>query len=145
MGMMVEVELVEIQLHEQGGPQVVILQEKDAARALSIFVGTFEYIFLEQALREVRHERPMTHDLVMNVMEVFGGKLVGILVDDIRENTFFGKLLVRTGDGETIRIDTRPSDALVLAVKEKVPIYVDENVLRSVAGQTDSEESDGDD
>lgn len=142
--MMIEMEMVEIQLHDNGGQQIIILQEKDGARIVSIFVGTFEFIYLDQALKGIIHERPMTHDLIVNVLDTLGGKLVGVLVDELRNNTYFGKLLVRTGDGEVLRVDSRPSDAMVLAMKERVPIYVEEDVLRAVSGEEEERESDDD-
>ncbi|MBI1290912.1 bifunctional nuclease family protein [bacterium] len=144
MAMMIEMEMVEIQLHDNGGQQIIILQEKDGARIVSIFVGTFEFIYLDQALKGIIHERPMTHDLIVNVLDTLGGKLVGVLVDELRNNTYFGKLLVRTGDGEVLRVDSRPSDAMVLAMKERVPIYVEEDVLRAVSGEEEERESDDD-
>jgi hypothetical protein len=143
--MMIEMEMVEIQLHDNGGHQIIILQEKTGARIVSIFVGTFEFIYLDQAIKGIIHERPMTHDLIVNVLDSMGGKLVGVLVDELKSNTYFGKLLVRTGDGEVLRVDTRPSDAMVLAMKERVPIYVEEDVLRAVSGEEEAQDEDDDD
>jgi len=141
--MMIEMELVEIQLHEQGGQQIIILQEKGGAqRILSIFVGTFEFIFLDQAIKGILHERPMTHDLLLNVIESLGGTLKGVLVDELKNNTYFGKLLIGNGEGEMVPIDCRPSDAMVLAMKQKVPIYVEQEVLRAVTGEEDEESDD---
>jgi bifunctional DNase/RNase len=137
--MMIEVELVEIQLHDQGGAQIIILQEKEGERSFPIFIGTFEFIFLDQAIKGITHERPMTHDLIVNTIDGLGGKLTGILIDELKNNTYIGKLLVRTSDGEVVRIDSRPSDAVVLAMKERVPIYVEDDVLRATSGEDDDE------
>lgn len=128
--MMVEMELVEIEITGEAGPQVIILQEKEGSRNFPIFIGNYEVMILDQTVRGFDTSRPLTHDLVLNVVEGLGGTLTGILVDELRSETFIGKLLVRDASGETQRIDTRPSDAIILAMKAKVPIYVAEEVLQ---------------
>ncbi|CAN5310773.1 bifunctional nuclease family protein [soil metagenome] len=139
--MMIEMDLVEIQVSETTGSQVVTLQEKDGARNFQIYIGPYEAAILDHAVKGQQAPRPLTHDLVLNVIDGLGGKLTGVLVDELRNDTFYGKLLVRTGAGEVERIDSRPSDAIVLAMKEKAPIYVEDEVLEMTSG--DDEESSG--
>lgn len=134
---MVEMELVEIQISESGGHQVVILQEKVGERSLPIFIGTYEAVVLGEAVKGNVPPRPLTHDLALNIVDGLGGRLTGIVVDNLEDNIFFGKLLVRMPHGGVEKIDTRPSDAIILAVKAKAPIYVEEEVLAAVVGDED--------
>ena len=78
--------------------------------------------------------RPLTHDLVASVIEHLGGELQDIFISDLRDHTYFAKLRIRQ-DGEMIEVDSRPSDAIALAVTAKVPIYVAEDVLGEVCGE----------
>ncbi len=127
---LVEMELVEIQITGESGPQIIILQEKDGDRNFPIFIGNYEIAILDQTVRGLETGRPLTHDLVLNVVDGLGGELTGVMVDELRGQTFIGKLMIKDVNGETIRIDSRPSDAIVLATKTKVPIFVAEEVLQ---------------
>ena len=141
---MVEMDLVEIQVSEMSGVQIIILQEKEGTRHFAIFIGPYEASILEHAIKGYEAARPLTHDLILNVVESMEGKLAGVLVDELRNDTYHGKLLVKTGGGEMVRVDSRPSDAIVLAMKERVPIYVEEEVLRATnAEEDDAEVEDG--
>lgn len=135
--MMVEMELVEIQISDAMGHQIIILQEKDGERNFPIFIGIFEAAAMDQAVKQISPPRPMTHDLILNCIRDLGGTLTGVFVDELRNDTFHGKLLVRDGSGETIRIDSRPSDAIVIATKANVPIYVAEDVLSATSKEED--------
>lgn len=131
---MVEMELRELQISHVTPHQIVILEEKAGERTFPIFIGYFEAEAADQAVRGRKHPRPLTHDLVLNVVEGLGASIEGVLVDQLANDTFYGKLLLRTKDGKHVKIDSRPSDAIVLAVKAKVPIYVNEEVLEQVSG-----------
>ncbi len=135
--MMVEMELVEIVISGTTGHQVIFLQEKEGSRNFPIFIGLFEADAMDDAVKGSPHTRPMTHDLILNCIRDLGGDLTGVYVDELRNDVFHGKLLVRDGNGETIRIDTRPSDAIVLAAKANVPIYVAEDVLSVTTKEDD--------
>lgn len=139
--MMIEMELVEIQITDELGPQIIILKEKDGDRHFPIFIGNYEVAILDQTVRGMEAARPLTHDLILNVVDGLGGTLTGVVVDELRRDTFHGKLLVRNGDGEVVRIDTRPSDAMVLAMKTRVPIYVEDEVLAQ-AGRDENDDDD---
>lgn len=132
--MLVEMELREIQFFDVEVPwQRVLLQEKDGPREFPIYIGDNEATFLEMAVKQKGIARPLTHDLLINMIRELGGDLVRVLVDDLREETFFGKLVVRMGDGHEVLVDSRPSDALILAVKAGAPIFVEDQVLWEVA------------
>lgn len=134
----VEMRLSEIQASE-GGAQVVLLTEVEGDREFPIFIGPVEMSALDMALHGVVAARPLTHDLVLNAIEAMGGELRRVVVDDLREETFFGKLDVRVGEGRVL-VDSRPSDALVLAVRRSVPIFVAEHVLQRAGHRAQSED-----
>lgn len=142
---MVEMDLVEIQVAEMSGVQIIILQEKEGTRHFAIFIGPYEASILEHAIKGFHAARPLTHDLILNVIEGMEGRLVGVLVDELRNDTYHGKLLVKTGNGVVARIDSRPSDAIVLAMKERVPIYVEEEVLRATNNEEGPDDDEDDD
>lgn len=129
---MVEMELREIQISQATAHQIVVLEEKDGGRTFPIFIGPWEAHAAEDAVRQRQHLRPMTHDLILNVVEGLGAELEGVLVDSLAEDTFHGKLLLRTKDGKHLKVDSRPSDAIVLASRKQVPIFVAEEVLDQV-------------
>jgi hypothetical protein len=76
----------------------------------------------------------MTHDLIFNIIDGLEARLVGVCVDDLREETFHGKLMIELTDGKQVLIDSRPSDAIVLAMKRQAPIYVEDSVLDAALG-----------
>lgn len=137
---LVEMELREIQMKDDAiGSQIIVLGEKNGTREFPIFIGYAEALALDLALHGYKSLRPMTHDLVYNVIEGLGAELLHVVVDDLRNDTFYGKLAVRTGSGESELIDTRPSDAIVLAAKRQLPIFVAEHVLDMVLRHQDEE------
>ena len=131
--MMVPMELREIQIVDDPmQSQIVILGEREGSRAFPIFIGLQEAAAMDSAARNLVQQRPMTHDLIMNVIEEMNGDLVEIQIDDLRDNTFYGKLVIQTENDERVLVDSRPSDALVLAMKTRVPVYVEEEILNTV-------------
>lgn len=138
---LIEMELREIQIKEDAiQTQVIVLAEKGGEREFPIFIGWVEATALDSALHGYQNARPMTHDLVLNVIDGTGCELRHVMVDDLRQETFFGKLAVRTPLGNVELIDSRPSDAIVLATKRRVPIYVAEHVLDMVTHGEEEQE-----
>jgi hypothetical protein len=116
------------EIHEQ---QVILLREVDGERSFSIMIGIFEATSIDRRVKKLPSPRPLTHDLVANVIESLGGELRDIYISELRDHTYFAKLRIRL-NGELIEVDTRPSDAIALAVTANVPIYVAEDVLDEV-------------
>ncbi|MBN1517877.1 bifunctional nuclease family protein [Candidatus Sumerlaeota bacterium] len=140
---MIPMELREIQIQIGNDPfesPVVVLCEREGTRTLPIFIGHREAWALDSAVHGEISIRPMTHDLLINAIEDLGASLEEIQVDALRDNTFFGKLVLRTASGSEVRVDSRPSDALVLAMKKGVPVYVDDSVLSEVNPPSPDEE-----
>ena len=126
--MAVQMELSRILIRELNDFQLIELQEVGGDRSFPIVIGLPEAQAIERRLKGIEIKRPQTHELLANVIEQLGGELESITISDLSEHTFFATLNVRK-NGETIRIDSRPSDAIALGVAGSVPIYVEEHVL----------------
>lgn len=121
--------------------RVLILREKDSDRYLPIFIGPAEADAIAVRLQDVAVARPLTHDLLRNMIEQLGGRVAYIVVTDVSNDTFFARIILDVR-GETMEVDSRPSDAIALAVRVEAPIYAEEAVLDR-AGVLLDEESEG--
>ncbi len=122
---------------------VVILKDMDGRRFLPILIGPFEATAIALALEGAPVPRPLTHDLMRTVLETLEARLEQVVIHDIRESTFFAKLVVRA-DGELQEIDARPSDGIALALRMSAPIYVSDKIVLEEASpdkRTDEAES----
>jgi uncharacterized protein len=124
----VHMELKRIIINEVHDQQVVILREAEGDRSFPIVIGIYEATSIDRRVRGQASPRPLTHDLVAAVIDQLGGELQDIYISELKEHTYFAKLRIRK-DGELVEIDSRPSDAIALAVTAQVPIYVSEDVL----------------
>jgi len=125
---MIEMTIDSIRVSLMNYQRVVILKEKMARRYLPIWIGPAEADAIAVKLQGVTVPRPLTHDLLSSVIGSLGATLDSIIVSDLKSDTFYAKIILNI-DGEQIEIDSRPSDALALAVRADVPIYADEAVL----------------
>ena len=132
--MPVQMSLRRIIINEIHDQQVIVLSEVEGERSFPIVIGVYEATSIERRVKGYPTPRPLTHDLVTNIIDNLGGELQDIYINELRDHTYFAKLRIRK-DGELIQIDSRPSDAIAVAVTAKVPIYVDEEVLREVCGE----------
>ena len=129
--MLIEFELYQIIITETSQTQVIVIKEKAGERFFPIYIGNNEAMAIDRKLNEVQVPRPLTHDLLFNVIGDLGGKLDRVIVNDMRDDYYMALLEVRR-DGETIQIDSRPSDAIALAVRAKCQIFVEEQVLNAL-------------
>jgi bifunctional DNase/RNase len=127
--MPVEMELSRILICEMHDLQIIELQEVDGDRKFPILIGLAEAEAIKRRFQGLSVKRPLTHELLGNVIEAFGGMLESVSINDLSEHTFYARLNIRTSDGEVLHIDSRPSDAIALGVASSVPIYVEEFVL----------------
>src|SRR3954466_6609613 len=134
MSVAVQMELTGIIINENNEQQIIFLKEVDGDRSFPIVIGIFEATSIDRRVKGISNPRPLTHDLVANVVENLGGDLQDVYINDLREHTYFAKLRIRQ-EGELVEVDCRPSDAIALAVTAKVPIYVAEDVLGEVWGE----------
>lgn len=132
--MMVEVTIDQIRMSLMSQNRVVILKDKDEERYLPIWIGAPEADAITLELQEVEHKRPLTHDLLKSVITEMGGKVLRIVVTELRrpEDIYYARIVVAI-NGREIEIDSRPSDAIALAVRVRVPIYVNDPVMDAAA------------
>lgn len=129
--MPVQMQLARIIISEISDNQVIYLREVDGERQFPILIGIFEATNIDRRVKEdYQPPRPLTHDLVVNVAEALGAEVDSVVISELREHTYFAQLRLKR-DGEIIEIDSRPSDAIAVAVtfQPPLPIYVSEEVL----------------
>jgi bifunctional DNase/RNase len=144
--MVVRMELSRIFIREMTDMQIIELTEVDGERTFPIVIGLPEAFAIERRLKGIDIPRPQTHDLLSSVIGQLGGELKEIVVTDLVDGTFYARLVIEQ-DGESVEIDSRPSDAIALGVAENVPIFVDEEVLAQTEADASSDfdiESDDD-
>ena len=125
---MIEMTIDSIRVSLMNYQRVVILKEKMAERYLPIWIGPAEADAIAVKLQDVTVPRPLTHDLLRSVIDTLGASINSIIVSDLKNDTFYAKIILNIDGGQT-EVDSRPSDALALAVRAEVPIYADEAVL----------------
>lgn len=130
---MIEFELFEIRIDETMQEQIVVLRERNGDRTLPIVIGFFEAQAIQIKVSNMKLPRPLTHDLLASVIRALGAEVQHILVNKLEENTFYARI-VFSRNGDTIEIDSRPSDAIALAIRVGVPIFVEEEVITQVNG-----------
>ena len=142
---MIEMKVKGLTLDPLTNVPIVILREAEGERSLPIWVGIFEAHAIAREIEEFQTPRPMTHDLIKNIISGVKGRVTRILVSDLRDNTFFAEILLAI-NGSEISIDSRPSDAIALALRMSAPIFVEEKVLEEAKSIdfTEPEEGEGD-
>jgi Uncharacterized conserved protein len=118
--------------------RVVILREKDSDRYLPIWIGPAEADAIAVRLQDVQVARPLTHDLLRDAIGQLGATVEYVVVNDLSNDTFFARIMLQV-DGRSVEIDSRPSDAIALAVRAQVPIFADESVLEKAGVKLDEE------
>ena len=127
--MFVEMKVRGLALDAVSNMPIIILRDDEDRRSLQIWVGIFEANAIALELEKVAPPRPMTHDLIKNILETLEARVLKVVVTDLRENTFFAVLNLQLGETE-YRVASRPPDAIALALRVGAPIYVDEDVVR---------------
>lgn len=119
---------------------IVILRDGEGQRILPIWVGVFEANAIALQIENVQTPRPMTHDLLKNVIQDLSAQVERIVVTELKENTFYAVIHLRS-DGAAVVVDARPSDAIALALRTAAPIFVEESVIASARSVESSKES----
>ena len=134
--MPIPMELSRIIISEINDQQVIYLKEINGERSFPILIGICEATMIDRRVKGFDSPRPLTHDLVVSVAENLGGELQDVVINELKDHTYFAKLRVRH-EGELIEIDARPSDAIAVAVTchPPLPLYVSEEVLNDVLGE----------
>lgn len=128
MRAVIELEIDSIRVNLRNYQRVVVLREKGADRYLPIWIGPAEADAITYRLQDVSVERPLTHDLLSTVIDELGGSVTSVAVVDMTDSIFYAQINIEQ-NGRSLELDSRPSDAIALAVRQQVPIYVEEAVL----------------
>jgi uncharacterized protein len=130
MSKMLEVVIDSVRVSLMSPQRLVVLRQVDADRFLPIWVGPYEAEAITVALNEIEMVRPLTHDLLKNVITTFNGRVMRVEIVAMRDDIYYGNIVIDV-DGKTLNIDARPSDSIALAVRAHVPILVDEGVMET--------------
>lgn len=112
---------------------IIILRDHDGQRVLPIWVGIFEANAIALQMENISTPRPMTHDLLRNIIEDLSGAVTKVVISDLKDNTFYALIYVETST-DAVAIDARPSDAIALALRTRAPIFVEEAVIDNAKG-----------
>jgi len=128
----VEVELSRVIINEASDQQIIVLKERYGQRSFPIVIGIVEIFAIDRRLKGIKPPRPMTHDLLGDVIENLGAKIEKVVINDLRNHTFYAKIMLNL-DGRSVEVDSRPSDAIALGIASNVPIYVAEHVFEKTS------------
>lgn len=141
--MEIEVKIRGLMMDPSSGTPIIILKDVNSDVMLPIWVGAYEANAIAIEIEKIAPQRPMTHDLLRNLIVEMGASVERVVVTELRDNTFFAMIEMRNSGGEPLMIDARPSDAIALALRADCPIFVDEEVIRasrnSVSGEAEEE------
>jgi bifunctional DNase/RNase len=130
--MMVEVSIDSVRISLMSQHRIVVLKDTGSARFLPIWIGPFEADAITLELQNVEVQRPLTHDLLKAVITKLGAEVERVAIIDLRNDTYYAQITLRVNGGR-LEIDSRPSDAIALAVRSRVPVYVSEDVMEQAA------------
>lgn len=137
--MEIEVKIRALMMDPNSGTPIIILKDVNSETMLPIWVGAYEANAIALEIEKIAPQRPMTHDLLRNLIVEMGVKVERVVVTELRDNTFFAVIEMRTGDGSAMILDSRPSDAIALALRADCPIFVDLEVIHASRNTVDDE------
>lgn len=135
---MIEMKVMGIALDTRTGSPIVVLHDKENRRALPIWIGSAEASSIIRKIENLSVARPMTHDLIISIIEKTGYKIDRVEINDVEKETYYATIFLTDDEGKTIEIDSRPSDAIAVAIRVDTPIFVTANVLSNGSVSTDS-------
>jgi len=131
MKKMIKMRVVGVTLDPVTNVPIIILKDSKDEKTLPIWIGIFEASAIALKLEGIHTPRPLTHDLLRSVIENLNAKVTRIVINDLKDNIFYAKIFIRVGR-KTIQVDSRPSDAIALALRTEAPIYVEEKVIEKL-------------
>jgi bifunctional DNase/RNase len=134
--MLIEVKIGALIMDPNSNTPIVVLKSSDSETVLPIWVGAFEANAIALEIEKIVPQRPMTHDLIRNLIIENNLQVSRIIINDLRDNTFFAIIEIKNATDETMTLDARPSDAIALALRLDCPIYVEQKVLDISAATT---------
>jgi len=129
--MEIEVKIRGLMMDPNSGTPIVILKDVNSEALLPIWVGAYEANAIALEIEKIATQRPMTHDLLRNLIVEMGARVERVVVTELRDNTFFAVIEMRSSSGDFMMLDSRPSDAIALALRADCPIYVNEEVIQA--------------
>ncbi len=138
---MLEVRLTAVRVDLQSNTPVVLLQEVAGERSLPIFIGAPEATAIAFAIQGVEVQRPMTHDLMKDLLDALGASVERVVVSEVRDATYFAEIHLAV-DGRTLELSSRPSDAIALAARTHSPLYVEDELMESAGVVLEDDEDD---
>lgn len=137
---MIEVTIESIRVSLMSQNRIVVLREEGGERFIPIWIGPYEAEAITLQLQGVDVPRPMTHDLLKNVIEKLRAEVMHVVISGLEKNTYFARIVLDL-DGDTVEVDSRPSDALALAVRASSPIFIADEVMHQAGMQPEEEVS----
>jgi bifunctional DNase/RNase len=141
--MEIEVKIRGLMMDPSSGTPIIILKDVNSETMLPIWVGAYEANAIALEIEKISPQRPMTHDLLRNVILEMGANVERVVVTELRDNTFFAMIIMKDRAGDSVMIDARPSDAIALALRVDCPIFVNEEVIRASRNTVTSAEEEG--
>jgi hypothetical protein len=141
--MEIEVKIRGLMMDPSSGTPIIILKDVNSETMLPIWVGAYEANAIALEIEKIAPQRPMTHDLLRNVILEMGASVERVVVTELRDNTFFAMINMKDRAGDSVMIDARPSDAIALALRVDCPIFVNEEVIQASRNTVTSEEEEG--
>ena len=138
--MEIEVKIRALMMDPNSGTPIIILKDVNSETMLPIWVGAYEANAIALEIEKIAPPRPMTHDLLRNLIVELGMKVERVVVTSLRDNTFYAVIELSGGNGDSMRLDSRPSDAIALALRADCPIYVDLEVIQASRNSVASED-----
>lgn len=135
---MIEMKVMGIALDTRTGSPIVVLHDLENRKALPIWIGSAEASSIIRKIENLSVARPMTHDLIINIIEQVGYTLEKIEINDVEKDTYYATMFLSNDEGKTIEIDSRPSDAIAVAIRVDAPIFVTANVISNGSVSTDT-------
>ncbi|HEX8284275.1 MAG TPA: bifunctional nuclease family protein [Pyrinomonadaceae bacterium] len=129
--MEIEVKIRGLMMDPSSGTPIIILKDVNSETMLPIWVGAYEANAIALEIEKIAPQRPMTHDLLRNVILEMGAFVERVVVTELRDNTFFAMIMMKDRAGDSVMIDARPSDAIALALRVDCPIFVNEEVIQA--------------
>ena len=139
--MEIEVKIRALMMDPNSGTPIIILKDVQSDTMLPIWVGAYEANAIALEIEKIAPPRPMTHDLLRNLIVEMGVRVERVVVTSLRDNTFFAVIEMRNSEGDRMVLDSRPSDAIALALRADCPIYVDMEVIKASRNTLPAEES----
>ena len=136
---MIEMKVMGIAIDTASGSPIIVLNDKDNRKALPIWIGSAEASAIIRKIENIKVLRPMTHDLIIDVIEKTGYSVDRIEINDVEKETYFSTIFLSNTDGNEVKIDSRPSDAIAVAIRVDAPIFVSAKVLADGSVSCDSE------